>query len=166
MALFSLYAAALPCISQTNTCMAGIDMTGLLDNQVTARLYYSFSSHWSLSGEASIPFSILVKPASDTEKKHHAEFVGPQVPASNSAGHYERLSLSYWPAEAFKGISISAGVRTSGMKDIICLAELGYMFHIWNNIHINTSVQVPLGASQENAALSCKNIRISLSYKF
>jgi hypothetical protein len=166
MALFSLYAAALPCISQIRRCMAGLDMTGLLDNHVTAQLHYSYGHHWSVTGEASIPFSILVKSPSETEKGHHTAFTGTQEQKAGPLYHCERLFCSYWPTGAFNGISISAGVQTSSMKDIDCLARIGYMFRIWNNIHINTSVQIPLGSRKEHTIVSHVNLRISLNYKF
>lgn len=166
MALFSLYAAALPCICQTKTCMAGLDMTTLLHKDFTAQAYYSFSDHWSVKAEASIPFSILKKQKSETEKAHETEFENSQESSADASYHRESISVNYWPIKAFSGINISVGIRTGGRTSIITLAEIGYMFHIWKNIHINTSFQIPLHSNMEEKAFSSENLRISLSYKF
>ena len=166
MALFSLYAAVQPCICQSKTCMAGLDITSLLQKCVTVQTHYCFARHWSLTGEASIPFGNLIKPTSQLEIEHQNGFNDATTDAASSRSHLKRLLFGYWPDEAFHGICLSLGVQTSNFKDIGCLARLGYVFNVWKSLHISTSLEVPVASGFKDSLRYRENLRIGISYKF
>lgn len=166
MALFPLYAASAPGICQSKTRMAGLEMTDLMGRHATVQISYKFSSHWSLSGEASISFADIANPILKIEEEHKMEFATSTKVDSNPSINCERVFFSYWPSEAYRGVNISLGIQTINLKGIRCITRFGYMFHIWNNIYINSSILIPLNPTMENNIISNENLQVSISYRF
>ena len=152
MALFSLYAATLPCICQTKTCMAGIDISSLLNRYVDIQVGYSFAEHWSASGEAAIAFKGHDARMTEKEREHQEEFGPAGKTVKSSTRHHESLLLHYWIQKAFKGISIGFGIQTDN-QSVHPLAQLGYTFMIWKGISISP-------------ALRTDGLRIGVNYIF
>ena len=165
MALFSLFATILPCTCRPHTCMAGLDMTSFLNRHIDIQINYSFSRHWSASGETAIAFKGQSMSLSHLEQEHKEEFAtSSYIYDSNSPNHTGML-IYYWPKEAFKGISLAFGVQAT-YRSIHPLAQVGYTFPIWNGISISSSLRAIFDSTAKGTVTSTDNIRIGINYAF
>lgn len=155
-----------PCSGQSKSCMAGLDLTSLLNRQADIQLAYGFVRHWSITGEAVFCINGQRTDISPYEKEHLNGFTESNATEAESIYHQERLLLHYWPEETFKGISLSFGVQTSAYRNIGLITRIGYTFEIWKGLCMSSSLQLHLDNSPEGITPETDNIRIGIHYKF
>ena len=165
MALFSLHATILPCTCQSRRCMAGIDMTSLLNRHIDIQINYNFSRHWSASGETAFSFEGHSMDTSNREQEHKEEFSTANHTYDYPSPDQASMLFHYWPKEVFKGISIAFGVQAT-YKSIHPLAQVGYTFHIWKGISLSSSLRAIFDGSSKDTVTSTDNIRIGINYAF
>ena len=163
MALFLSYIASQACLGQDQSCMAGMDLTSFLHSAVQGGISYSFDSHWSLTGQAYIPYKKLTKGKSKLEVEHEGEFSSIAAPMSSQHKN-STLMLDYWPNEAFNGPRISVGIQAGNSTDVV--TDVGYTLPLWKDICLSISLNVPIIQSIKEERIGADNIKIGINYRF
>lgn len=167
MALLFLYALVQhPIHCQERPCMFGFELTSFLKGAACACISHSFSKHWSITGEVSVAYHDLVRGRSAVELEHDEEFSDTNTLGKDIDTHSERALISYWPAEAFRGFNLSAGIHSGSSSGIDIITEAGYTFHIWKGINIQTAFRIPLIQGIRTGSIGAHNINIKLQYRF
>lgn len=166
MALLLTYASILSGLCQEKRCLAWIELSSFLRGSVECGISYSFDRHWSINGEVALSYKRIIKVKSELELSHKNEFSQAASPPYDNDVHTERMTFNYWPVEAFKGFSISAGIQNGNNSGIDFTTGVGYMFSIWKDIHGSVALNIPLNASFTEGILHSKNIKIGLYYRF
>ena len=163
MALFFAFFIIHPCPCQERSGMVGVAFTSVTHGYVEVQAGFSFHKHWSVTGEAIIPYNKFTRRRSMLEMEHKAEFTdSPQSPARHSAAG-ARVLMNFWPLDAFSGPHLSIGLSSIKTTDIIIKA--GYMIPVWKGIRLSASIStylLRLAATDDASGI----IQAGLQYKF
>lgn len=166
MALLILHILAHPCLSQEKSCMAGVGLSSFLHQSAEISMSYRFCSHWSVSTEASLSYKGLARMRSSAELEHDGEFATDEPLPEDKDTHCERVLISYWPAETFKGFSLSAGVQSGSCSGTDIITDIGYTFEIWNGLYLSTGIRIPVLSATRSGNINAQNIRAGINYRF
>lgn len=96
---------------------------------------YAVASRWSVSFSGGFKIGT---PASLSDKEtiaHHEEFGSrTRAAADPRLVHKESISIVFWPAEAYKGISLSLGVEYISHEGLDGIIGVSYRIPIWKMI--------------------------------
>lgn len=166
MVLLFLHTLAQPVLCQERACMAGVGLTSFLRGSAEISISYSYSRHWSVRGEASISYEGLTRRKTSVEVEHNGEFANTSSLHNDRSTHCESILFGYWPSEAFRGFSLSAGVQSCFGNGTEIITEAGYTFRIWKGICMSMGIRIPILTGIRNGNINAENIRAEINYRF
>ena len=164
MALFFAFFIVQPCPCQERSGMVGVDFTSITHGYAEVQASFSFCRHWSVTGEAIIPYNKLTRTRSTLEMEHEAEFSNEPQAQDRRRVAVTRVLMGYWPLHAFSGPHLSIGLSSAEATDIII--EAGYMIPVWKGIRLSASISTYLLSPHAEGYAASSSIKVGVHYKF
>ena len=164
MALFFAFFITQPCPCQERSGMVGADFSSVTHGCAELEVSFSFAGHWSVTGEAVIPYNKFTRSRSTLEMEHEAEFTDMSQTQDGRCVSGARVLMSYWPLNAFSGPNLSIGLSSLGTTDVII--EAGYMIPVWKGIRLSASISTYLLSPHAEGYAASSSIKVGVHYKF
>ena len=123
---------------QNTRYMTGIDAFGIAKGEASLSMERSICTHWSVGGNVSYGFGMLIKGMHPLERSHRQEFGDKTYITSPDNLHKESIYVRYWPMDLMKGPYMTVALSHGSWSGTDLHIGAGYILHIWKYFNIYT----------------------------
>lgn len=163
--ILALAASTILCRGQEGKLMVGADLIKPFRKSANIYMEYSFTSHWSVTGEINIYCINRTGEMSDMEKTH-TDDLGKVIFKIPDSCTMETVSVRLWPEESFTGLSLGLGVRHQWNQGMDVIMGAGYTFRIWRRLMAEVRYSVGMREIIESDKTTFDRIGLKICYLF
>lgn len=152
------------------TTEVGIDIGTLISRgAVGITVGRQFAGHWSIEGNHTLVFGMMLKGRSEEEEMHESFFSAESLSTIKQEAEdmiSGGIRVRYWISEPYKGGYIMTGCRFGDSRGIDGTVGSGYAIRIWGGWRCSISFEIDIRRSFLQQSPQGNGLGITLSYTY